>query len=72
MTQSPASIIRCNAMQSMSCINNSRNDDLLFITTPFNSQLVNVVPFCPGGGTVFYVTSEDHRYLSNREERNEV
>jgi len=25
----------------------------------------------PGGGTVFYVTENDHRYLSNREEREE-
>ncbi|CAK4159413.1 unnamed protein product [Aphanomyces euteiches] len=33
--------------------------------------LGNPVPTCPGGGTVFYVTEEDHRYLSNREEREE-
>lgn len=31
----------------------------------------NEVPSEPGGGTVFYVTSEDHRYLSNRVEREE-
>ena len=31
----------------------------------------NDVPSEPGGGTVFYVTSEDHRYLSNRVEREE-
>lgn len=29
-------------------------------------------PTEPGGGTVFYVTSEHHRYLSNREEREEA
>ena len=28
-------------------------------------------PSTPGGGTVFFVTSTDHRYLSNREEREE-
>jgi selenocysteine lyase/cysteine desulfurase len=28
-------------------------------------------PNNPGGGTVFYVTGDDHRYLSNREEREE-
>ena len=28
-------------------------------------------PAVPGGGTVFYVTENDHRYLSNREEREE-
>ena len=33
--------------------------------------LSNRVPTTPGGGTVFYVTSEDHRYLSNRIEREE-
>ncbi|ETW02336.1 hypothetical protein H310_05873 [Aphanomyces invadans] len=33
--------------------------------------LGNAVPTAPGGGTVFYVTEEDHRYLSNREEREE-
>ena len=32
---------------------------------------VNEVPSEPGGGTVFYVTSTDHRYLSNRVEREE-
>ena len=31
----------------------------------------NRVPAKPGGGTVFFVTSEDHRYLSNRIEREE-
>ena len=31
----------------------------------------NAVPNAPGGGTVFYVTAKDHRYLSNREEREE-
>lgn len=29
------------------------------------------VPTIPGGGTVFYVTDEHHRYLSNKEEREE-
>jgi selenocysteine lyase/cysteine desulfurase len=29
------------------------------------------VPTMPGGGTVFYVTDDHHRYLSNREEREE-
>lgn len=29
------------------------------------------MPERPGGGTVFFVTEEDHRYLSNREEREE-
>ncbi|OQS01596.1 hypothetical protein ACHHYP_00577 [Achlya hypogyna] len=33
--------------------------------------LGNSVPSCPGGGTVFYVTEDDHRYLSNRAEREE-
>jgi len=33
--------------------------------------LSNAVPQAPGGGTVFFVTQEDHRYLSNREEREE-
>jgi selenocysteine lyase/cysteine desulfurase len=33
--------------------------------------LANAVPERPGGGTVFFVTGEDHRYLSNREEREE-
>ena len=31
----------------------------------------NSLPTVPGGGTVFYVTEEHHRYLSNREEREE-
>lgn len=34
--------------------------------------LSNAVPTCPGGGTVFYVTPKDHRYLRNREEREEA
>lgn len=33
--------------------------------------LENKVPSAPGGGTVFYVTTNSHRYLSNREEREE-
>uniref|UniRef100_H3H5W5 Aminotransferase class V domain-containing protein n=1 Tax=Phytophthora ramorum TaxID=164328 RepID=H3H5W5_PHYRM len=33
--------------------------------------LTNAVPTTPGGGTVFFVTENDHRYLSNREEREE-
>ena len=33
--------------------------------------LANRVPTHPGGGTVFYVTEDTHRYLSNREEREE-
>lgn len=33
--------------------------------------LANAVPTAPGGGTVFFVTEKDHRYLSNREEREE-
>ncbi|TMW64640.1 hypothetical protein Poli38472_011520 [Pythium oligandrum] len=33
--------------------------------------LGNAVPTTPGGGTVFFVTERDHRYLSNREEREE-
>lgn len=33
--------------------------------------LANAVPTVPGGGTVFFVTEKDHRYLSNREEREE-
>ena len=33
--------------------------------------LSNKVPTNPGGGTVFFVTSKDHRYLSNRIEREE-
>ena len=28
-------------------------------------------PTTPGGGTVFYVSGDSHRYLSNREEREE-
>lgn len=31
----------------------------------------NAVPSVTGGGTVFFVTSNDHRYLSAREEREE-
>eukprot|EP00742_Colponemidia_sp_Colp-10_P004426 GILJ01004726.1.p1 GENE.GILJ01004726.1~~GILJ01004726.1.p1 ORF type:complete len:1056 (+),score=133.62 GILJ01004726.1:84-3251(+) len=31
----------------------------------------NAVPTCPGGGTVFFVTSQSHRYLENLEEREE-
>ena len=31
----------------------------------------NAVPSCPGGGTVFFVTDAGHRYVSNREEREE-
>ena len=33
--------------------------------------LASAVPGAPGGGTVFYVTPADHRYLSNRAEREE-
>ena len=33
--------------------------------------LQNAVPSKPGGGTVFYVTEDDHRYLQNFEEREE-
>ncbi|KAG7383205.1 hypothetical protein PHYPSEUDO_003939 [Phytophthora pseudosyringae] len=33
--------------------------------------LTNTVPTVPGGGTVFFVTENDHRYLSNRAEREE-
>ncbi|TYZ64994.1 hypothetical protein PybrP1_000442 [[Pythium] brassicae (nom. inval.)] len=33
--------------------------------------LGNAVPTTAGGGTVFFVTETDHRYLSNREEREE-
>ncbi|KAL3661679.1 hypothetical protein V7S43_013438 [Phytophthora oleae] len=33
--------------------------------------LTNAVPTVPGGGTVFFVTENDHRYLSNRAEREE-
>lgn len=32
----------------------------------------SVAPTIPGGGTVFYVTDNHHRYLSNREEREEA
>jgi selenocysteine lyase/cysteine desulfurase len=35
------------------------------------SLLQNSVPNRPGGGTVFFVTSERHRYLSNFVEREE-
>jgi selenocysteine lyase/cysteine desulfurase len=33
--------------------------------------LCNDIPTTPGGGTVFFVTEKDHRYLSNRVEREE-
>eukprot|EP00730_Choanoeca_flexa_P019292 TRINITY_DN9419_c0_g1_i1.p1 TRINITY_DN9419_c0_g1~~TRINITY_DN9419_c0_g1_i1.p1 ORF type:complete len:1082 (+),score=286.83 TRINITY_DN9419_c0_g1_i1:146-3391(+) len=33
--------------------------------------LSNAVPSVPGGGTVFYVTSDHHRYIENSEEREE-
>jgi selenocysteine lyase/cysteine desulfurase len=33
--------------------------------------LRNAVPQAPGGGTVFFVTEGTHRYVSNREEREE-
>ncbi|CAM9955666.1 unnamed protein product, partial [Ectocarpus fasciculatus] len=33
--------------------------------------LCNAVPGTVGGGTVFFVTEKDHRYLSNKEEREE-
>ncbi|TDH72116.1 hypothetical protein CCR75_003669 [Bremia lactucae] len=33
--------------------------------------ITNAVPTVPGGGTVFFVTDKDHRYLSNRVEREE-
>ena len=33
--------------------------------------LQNAVPGVPGGGTVFYVTEQRHRYLENLEEREE-
>ena len=36
------------------------------LLAPFDS-----VPTVPGGGTVFYVTEDSHRYLANREEREE-
>lgn len=32
---------------------------------------VTAAPTEPGGGTVFYVTEAHHRYLANREEREE-
>ncbi|ACO67040.1 predicted protein, partial [Micromonas commoda] len=35
------------------------------------SLFQNDVPSTPGGGTVFFVTGADHRYLSNRVEREE-
>ena len=35
------------------------------------SLFVNDVPAEPGGGTVFFVTGSDQRYLSNRHEREE-
>lgn len=35
------------------------------------SLFVNDVPAEPGGGTVFFVTGSDQRYLSNRQEREE-
>ena len=31
----------------------------------------NAVPTTPGGGTVFYVTADHHRYIENLEEREE-
>ncbi|KAL8001726.1 putative aminotransferase class V domain, tRNA(Ile)-lysidine/2-thiocytidine synthase [Plasmopara halstedii] len=34
--------------------------------------LTNAVPTITGGGTVFFVTETDHRYLSNRAEREEA
>jgi selenocysteine lyase/cysteine desulfurase/tRNA(Ile)-lysidine synthase TilS/MesJ len=33
--------------------------------------VVDTLPSTPGGGTVFFVTHDHHRYLSNREEREE-
>lgn len=33
--------------------------------------LANAVPTVPGGGTVFFVSDDAHRYLSNKEEREE-
>ncbi|CAM9639661.1 unnamed protein product [Chrysoparadoxa australica] len=33
--------------------------------------LATAVPSAPGGGTVFYVTNQDHRFLSNKVEREE-
>ena len=35
------------------------------------SLFVNEIPSEPGGGTVFFVTEADQRYLSNRQEREE-
>lgn len=35
------------------------------------SLLRNQVPHVPGGGTVFYVSRNGHRYLGNTEEREE-
>ncbi|RHZ38268.1 hypothetical protein DYB26_003750 [Aphanomyces astaci] len=34
-------------------------------------RLIGDVPTVPGGGTVFYVTTEDHRYVSSAEAREE-
>ncbi|KAG5192248.1 pyridoxal phosphate-dependent transferase, partial [Tribonema minus] len=34
--------------------------------------LANAVPTVPGGGSVFFVTPTDHRFLRNREEREEA
>ncbi|WP_108818779.1 aminotransferase class V-fold PLP-dependent enzyme [Pseudovibrio sp. Alg231-02] len=36
-----------------------------------NAILQNRVPAMPGGGTVMYVTPEDHRYVANAERREE-
>ncbi|KZL17421.1 aminotransferase class V-fold PLP-dependent enzyme [Pseudovibrio sp. WM33] len=36
-----------------------------------NAILQNRVPAMPGGGTVLYVTPEDHRYVANAERREE-
>ena len=36
-----------------------------------NTQLRNQVPTNPGGGSVFFVTDEDHSYIQNFEEREE-
>lgn len=36
-----------------------------------NAILQNRVPAMPGGGTVMYVTPEDHRYIANAERREE-
>jgi hypothetical protein len=35
----------------------------IYISTSCNTHAGNEVPERPGGGTVFYVTEEDHRYL---------